>query len=104
MEMTQKSYRELQAELDALTAKIEAAREEEAATALAEIQETIRAFGFSVKDVFGRQAGKTVAAASNRKYPPKYRNPNTNETWSGMGRAPAWILESDDRDQFLIKP
>lgn len=101
--MSKKSYRELQAELESLTEKIEAAREKEAAAVLADIQEKIRDFGFTVKEVFGRNAGKPPASVSPaRKYPPRYRNPNTGDTWSGMGRAPAWIVESDNREKFLI--
>ncbi|WP_321947866.1 H-NS family nucleoid-associated regulatory protein [Paraburkholderia sp. J10-1] len=34
--------------------------------------------------------------------PPMYRNPKTNETWSGRGRAPAWLAGSKDRSKFLI--
>jgi DNA-binding protein H-NS len=33
--------------------------------------------------------------------PPKYRDPETEATWSGFGRAPAWIKDAD-RSQFLI--
>jgi DNA-binding protein H-NS len=32
---------------------------------------------------------------SRRKYPrvlPKYRNPNTSETWSGRGKRPRWLV------------
>jgi DNA-binding protein H-NS len=35
--------------------------------------------------------------------PPKYRNPETGETWSGVARAPAWIRDVADRDEYLIK-
>ncbi|WP_408475216.1 H-NS family nucleoid-associated regulatory protein [Paraburkholderia strydomiana] len=27
---------------------------------------------------------------------PKYRNPETGETWSGRGRAPRWIKDQGD--------
>ncbi|WP_442873318.1 H-NS family nucleoid-associated regulatory protein [Cupriavidus sp. USMAA2-4] len=30
----------------------------------------------------------------------KYRNPKTGQTWSGRGRAPAWI--GKQRERFLI--
>lgn len=35
--------------------------------------------------------------------PPKYRNPETGETWSGMARPPTWIKDAKDREVFLIK-
>jgi len=33
---------------------------------------------------------------------PKYRDPATGQTWSGRGRAPAWIA-GKDMTQFLIR-
>lgn len=39
--------------------------------------------------------------------PARYKNTTTNETWSGRGRPPRWIVEAEkagkNRDQFLIK-
>jgi DNA-binding protein H-NS len=32
----------------------------------------------------------------------KYRDPKTGSTWSGHGRAPAWIAAAKNRDRFLI--
>ncbi|WP_084069337.1 H-NS family nucleoid-associated regulatory protein [Paraburkholderia heleia] len=34
---------------------------------------------------------------------PKYRDPETGATWSGRGRAPAWLVEAKDRAVFLIE-
>ncbi len=34
--------------------------------------------------------------------PAKYRDPDTGATWSGRGRAPAWIANSKDRTKFEI--
>ncbi|MDP1329472.1 H-NS family nucleoid-associated regulatory protein, partial [Klebsiella pneumoniae] len=45
------------------------------------------------------RAGKSVQAKSI--VPPKYRDPKTGATWSGRGRAPAWI--GKNRDRFLIE-
>ncbi|HEY3537557.1 MAG TPA: H-NS family nucleoid-associated regulatory protein [Trinickia sp.] len=33
---------------------------------------------------------------------PKYRDPATGATWSGRGRAPAWLADAKDRTEFLI--
>lgn len=33
---------------------------------------------------------------------PKYRDPATGATWSGRGRAPAWLANVEDRTAFLI--
>lgn len=38
--------------------------------------------------------------------PPKYRHPDTGETWTGRGKAPRWVTEAEaagrSRDEFLI--
>ncbi|MEM5340064.1 H-NS family nucleoid-associated regulatory protein [Paraburkholderia azotifigens] len=33
---------------------------------------------------------------------PKYRDPKSGATWSGRGRAPAWLSGAKDRSKFLI--
>jgi DNA-binding protein H-NS len=33
-------------------------------------------------------------------HPPKYRDPNTGQTWSGFGHEPRWMV--GHRDEFLI--
>lgn len=33
---------------------------------------------------------------------PKYQDPKTGATWSGRGRAPAWLADAKDRTAFLI--
>lgn len=50
--------------------------------------------------------GKTAAKAGNYVRGPqaaKYRDPATGTTWSGRGRAPAWIADAKDRTAFLIE-
>lgn len=40
-------------------------------------------------------AGVSPAGKQRRKYPrvlPKYRNPQTSETWSGRGKRPRWLV------------
>ncbi|WP_035724948.1 H-NS histone family protein [Bradyrhizobium sp. ARR65] len=45
-------------------------------------------------DVTGREP-RPVGEKPRRKYPrvlPKYRNPQTSETWSGRGKRPRWLV------------
>ncbi|MFP3560644.1 H-NS family nucleoid-associated regulatory protein, partial [Paraburkholderia sp. SIMBA_049] len=35
--------------------------------------------------------------------PPKYRDPVSGLTWSGQGRAPAWIANVKKREKLLIR-
>jgi DNA-binding protein H-NS len=43
-----------------------------------------------------KSAGKPTLSAA------KYREPKTGATWTGHGRAPAWIANAKDRTRFLI--
>jgi DNA-binding protein H-NS len=56
----------------------------------------------------GRPAGSKKAVATppqktaKRVASKRYLNPETGATWSGFGRAPAWIVEAADRSVFLV--
>jgi DNA-binding protein H-NS len=50
----------------------------------------------------GRKGAPTFKQKAKRPpNPPKYRDPKTGATWTGNGKAPAW-LNGQDRDEFLI--
>jgi DNA-binding protein H-NS len=57
-----------------------------------------------------RKAPSTSASTGNsaakRAVAPKYRHPETGETWSGRGKAPRWLMAAEadgaSRDSFLI--
>lgn len=91
------TYKELLARKQALDAEIEQARKEEADAALATIRETIAAFGFTPDDVFGTRR-KARAAQNNA---PRFRHPETGETWGGRGPRPRW-LKGKDPEQFRV--
>ncbi|WP_061165222.1 H-NS family nucleoid-associated regulatory protein [Caballeronia temeraria] len=65
------------------------------------------------RDKFLASATSQPAAVAERKpkagdyvrgpQAPKYRDPASGETWSGRGRAPAWLAAAKDRTQFLIE-
>jgi DNA-binding protein H-NS len=42
------------------------------------------------------------AASQSKAAKALYRDPETGKTWSGHGRAPAWIADAKDRSAFLI--
>ncbi len=99
--MANSDYKTLKAQLAALQEKTEAARVAELEAIIADIREKVAEFGITSDQIFGRQraakgrkAGTPVAA--------KYQNAKTGETWSGRGRAPAWIKDVKDRSRFLI--
>lgn len=63
----------------------------------------VKAAAKVVKAKPAKKAAKGAANKSNGRFPPKYRDPASGATWSGMGHAPAWIKEAANRDEFLIK-
>jgi DNA-binding protein H-NS len=92
------TYKELLARKHELDAEIEAARQAEADAALATVRETIAAFGFSADDVFGTRR-KPRGASSGA---PRFRHPDTGETWGGRGPRPRW-LKGKDPEQFRVR-
>ncbi|MBY4898715.1 H-NS family nucleoid-associated regulatory protein [Cupriavidus sp. AU9028] len=91
------TYRELLAEKERLDAELEEAWRTEVAAVIETIRAQMDAYGLTVDDLSprrGRYRGETAPL------PPKYRDPRTGKTWSGRGRAPAWL--GKNRDRFLI--
>lgn len=95
-----KSYKELQAEIQELQARAEKMREAEVQKAIEEIREKMAEYGISVEDLGGARRGRKSASAGTVK--PKYRNPETGDTWTGRGKPPRWIA-GKEKEQYLIK-
>ena len=95
---------DLIAQRDALNKAIEEARKTELAEAIARVRTIVAEYGLSAGDVFSgkrrggaaKQSGPKVKSAA-----PKYRDPATGKTWTGHGRAPAWI-DGKDKAGFAI--
>lgn len=65
------------------------AKNAERANVLASIKATVKEYEFTASEL-GLKAGKGGKRAATE---PKYVNPaNANETWSGRGRKPGWIV------------
>ncbi|WP_423391971.1 H-NS family nucleoid-associated regulatory protein [Burkholderia sp. LMG 21824] len=93
------SYKDLKAQAEALAAKAEAARLAELQAVLDDIRAKVAEYGITEKDIFGRQLSRSTKAPAEA----KYLDPKTGATWSGRGRAPAWIKDAKNRDRFLIQ-
>lgn len=95
------NYKALKSQLDALQERTEAARVAELEAVIAQVRELVAEYGITDDQIFGRKRAKRAtkpAAAAE----PKYQNRKTGETWSGRGRAPAWIANAKDRSKFLV--
>lgn len=97
------TYKELLAQREALDNQIDQARQHELADAVKRVRELVEEFGLTQADVFGNaRKGRTQTTTAGRKVAPKYRNPTTNETWTGRGRQPRWI-QGKQLSDFLIE-
>ncbi|MBN3804127.1 H-NS histone family protein [Paraburkholderia sp. Ac-20336] len=97
------SYKELLAQREKLEKQIEEAKSREYAEVLNEIKQKMVDYGISLSELGGGRAAKSVKAARPRAgVAPKYRDPESGNTWSGRGKPPRWIAGLD-REKFLIE-
>ncbi|WP_083315550.1 H-NS histone family protein [Achromobacter xylosoxidans] len=79
------------------------------------IVQTMREVGLTPQDILPAFAGeqrkkKNPMQSAPRKLrglvPPKYRHPDTGETWTGRGRAPRWLVAAEsagaDRAEYRL--
>jgi DNA-binding protein H-NS len=98
-------------ELDELIKAATGRKNEEIAGARASFLDEVKAraasLGMSLADLVGLGNGKTAKSRAARTAPtPKYRNPDTGETWSGRGRPAKWLTDHEakgrKREEFAI--
>ncbi|MGO4581724.1 H-NS family nucleoid-associated regulatory protein [Cupriavidus sp. 2TAF22] len=94
----------LLAQLASVNAQLEQLRATEVPKVVEEIQQLMQDYDLSIEDIAGKPsvepAARAVPTKTKAAPPPRYRNPKTGQTWSGRGRAPAWIGKKPER--FLI--
>lgn len=102
LESLQAKIQKLQQQADALKAEHQRAVVQQIRKLMLENELTI--MDIDDPSVWRDRRVKHVAAApsASAKLPPKYRNPETGQTWSGRARPPAWIKDVKDRTKFLI--
>lgn len=106
-------YRELIAKREKLEKEIEVAKRHAAKHAIETCRALIEEFDLTTVDLGFvkpqqvpakkvKQSDKTFAVKKPKKvFPPKYVDPATGTTWSGLGHTPRWIV--GNRDDYLIK-
>ncbi|MFM0261553.1 H-NS histone family protein [Paraburkholderia sediminicola] len=80
----------------ALEEQIAIAREAEVGAVMEQIRKLVAEYGLENEVTFTRARVQKRAAVA-----PKYRDPETGNTWSGRGKPPSWI-KGKDKEQFLI--
>ena len=76
-------------------------------TKKSELEAQLAALGYGAPKKRGRPPGKAngavVAKARKGKVKAKYRDPKTNETWSGRGRMASWLKSKQDACENIEK-
>lgn len=100
-----RTYSQVKAEIDALQQEAEALRQQEIAAVVADVRAKVAEYGLTEQDVFGRKRASTGKDGQKGKasLPAKYRDPKTGATWTGRGRAPAWLASAKNRSRFVIE-
>jgi DNA-binding protein H-NS len=99
---------ELKRKIAALEAQAERIAKQEMAGAIAKVSELMATYGLTIEHIRSatkgivRSAGKSAKAKRASTGTPKYADPKSGKTWTGYGRAPAWIAGAKDRDAFLV--
>ena len=119
------SYVELKEQAEDLMRQAEAARKAEIGAAIADIKAKMAAYGITLADLGGKakaargrkpKGGKVAAKAAKpakaklakarKPVAVKYRNPETNDTWTGRGKPPTWLKAQEaagrKREEFLV--
>ncbi|MCL9847230.1 H-NS family nucleoid-associated regulatory protein [Ralstonia solanacearum] len=93
------TYKDLLAQKTKLEEQLEAARQKELATITEQVRQVVQEYGLTAEDI-GLAPKRATKRGPKAAPVPKYRDPKTGATWTGRGRAPAWI--GKNRDKFLI--
>jgi len=99
----------IQMKIKRLQDQAEAIAATRASATLGRIVELMEKGGVTVSDIEaymaskkrGTKRGKT-ASAQSAAGTAKYQDPKTGATWSGRGRAPAWIAQAKNRARYLV--
>jgi DNA-binding protein H-NS len=95
---------ELAALIEAGQAKRQKKMEGAKAALLAEFRDKAAELGLSLKTLMSSPQPvleRKPRLSKGEKVAPKYRNPETDDTWTGRGREPGWI-KGKNRDDFAL--
>ena len=92
--------------LEACAAAIDVRRDEEMVRVRERVANEAAMLGITVADLFPAPAPVVVnkpTKAKRKASEPRFRNPDNHEqTWTGRGKAPAWIEESGGKEACAI--
>jgi len=106
----------INAQIQSLQRRADSLRKNGRATALQKLIRQMRDYQISPEEIQAAYAEKKAARRQRKTtqgkrdsrsvVTPKYRHPESGDTWSGRGRAPRWLTAAEaagaSREQFLI--
>jgi DNA-binding protein H-NS len=101
------SLEELDRVVSAAEGERQAKRDAARRTLLEEVRAKAAALGLSLEGLLqGAQQDSPPLKGTRGPARPKYRHPETGETWSGRGSAPGWLKRLEDegrsREEFAV--
>lgn len=95
--LDEKQLAELQTQINAEMARKKQAKKRDV---INQVKTLLAENGMSLDDLPGRSGASGV----RKPVPPKYRNPqNPEQTWTGRGRKPRWVVEHLDNGGDMAK-
>ena len=86
------TLQELLAQKATLEKQIAETQRQERADAIAKVKSLMAEYGLTAADIVGKTgAAAPKAPPSGKKVAPKFRNPDSGETWTGRGLQPNWL-------------
>ena len=119
--MPRLSYENIQKQIKILQAKakkLETTRNAQKLKSVAKVKSLMKMLGVEIQDLDGQVRTRTSVAKEKRetkpkisktsvKVAPRYRHPDTGETWTGRGKTPRWlsalVQEGLSKEAFLIQ-
>ena len=102
------TFEKVQAQIAKLQVQADALIKKQSSAVVGKIRDLMEKHGLTVADIDAHVGGKKRGrkpgskAAVKTATSAKYQDPKTGATWTGHGRAPAWIASAKDRTKFLI--
>jgi DNA-binding protein H-NS len=103
----QSEITEFEAELARLRKELVEAKAREVEDAKKRVAEIMKTAGLTVDDVLKpADKAKVIPLKAKSDKPPRepiYKDPVSGKTWNGLGRAPGWFAEKDEKEREKLR-
>ena len=95
---------QIRKQIESLQREADRVRKSEVAGVVQRIKVAISSYGLTPQDLFGptgkaamrerKTPSKTAVKVKKSPVPAKYKDPETDKTWSGRGKRPGWFIKA----------